>query len=268
MAQSAIINVMTRAALSASKGLLRDFGEVDRLQISRKGVANFVTSADVKAEQVLREELEKARKGYSFLMEESGKTKGTDSEHRWVVDPLDGTTNYIHAIPYFCTSIALQKRNQDGRYESIAGVIYDPIRDEMFTAEKHQGAFLNGRRLQVSPRKQNLLLVTSISRKPKGKSLDEMCDAIDPDGKLDISLRCLGAAALDFANLAAARLDGLWYHSLKPWDIAAGMLIVTEAGGMVTEINGQQNMMTSGSVMATNGHCHLLLQKAIAKQAA
>src|SRR5579864_8416091 len=253
--RSATINVMASAALKAARGLIRDFGEVEQLQVSVKGPGEFVSAADLKAEKVLRAELAKARPGYGFLMEESGAEAGSDRHHRWIVDPLDGTTNFLHGIPHFAISIALER---DG--EIIAGLIYEPVRDEMFWSEKGGGAFLNDRRLRVSARRQlgEALIGTGLPFRGHGEhaiytaTLSRVMAATS-------GVRRFGAAALDLAYVAAGRYDGFWEFGLSPWDIAAGLLLVREAGGFVSDLAGGQTMMTSGDVLAANGHLHLPL---------
>lgn len=257
MPRSALIEVMVRAVMKAARGLRRDFGEVAHLQVSKKGTSNFVSTADLNAERVLFEELSRARPKFGFLMEESGEKPGEDDTHRWIIDPLDGTTNFLHAMPYFCISIALEKKLPDGRREIIAAVVYDPIRDEMFTAEKGGGAFLNDHRLRVSARKdlEHSLLATVVPR----LAHDEYKRALGMMNVMTASLsgvRSCGAAALDMAYVAAGRYDGLWCCTLKAWDIAAGILLVKEAGGEVTEINGGADMLQSGCILASNGLIH------------
>lgn len=259
--QSAILNVMTKAALKAGNSLLRDFGEVDKLQVSQKGPANFVTKADIRVEKMLVTELLKARPDYGFLLEEQGEIKGTDNEYRWIIDPLDGTNNFIHAIPYFCTSIALEKRAA-GKSEIIAGVIYDPIHNELFCAEKGQGATVNDRRLNVSPRK-NLNEAMMVSgypnymEEPHYRMLRNSCAS-------NACIRYLGAAALDLAYVAAGRLDAVWLTRFEPWDIAAAWLIIKEARGMVTEIDGNSATLHSNTLLATNSHLHNDVRKLLA----
>ena len=260
--QSALINVMSAAAIKAGKGLVRDFGEVDQLQISRKGTSNFVTKSDIRTEKLLRTELEKARPGFGFLLEEGGEVAGKDSSMRWVIDPLDGTSNFIHAIPYFCISIALEKRTVQGA-ETIAGVIYDPIHNELFAAEKNKGAFMNNRRIFVSKRDdmENTMLVTGNTRvailEGNGPSLFH---AISQSGA---TMRFLGATALDLANLAAGRIDACWYYSMQPWDIAAGLLLVQEAGGICQDLTGQPAHSYSANLLATNQALVAPMQKMI-----
>jgi myo-inositol-1(or 4)-monophosphatase len=252
--RSAVINVMVKAAQKAARDLVRDFGEVEQLQVSQKGPADFVSSADLKAERTLRQELSRARPDYGLLMEESAPTEG-DGRHRWIVDPLDGTTNFLHGIPHFAISIGLER---DG--ELVAGVIYDPIKDEMFSAEKGGGAFLNDRRLRVSGRRDiaQAVIATGIPHVARGdhKSYLVMLEAVMAQVA---GVRRFGAAALDLAYVAAGRCDGYFEQGLQPWDIAAGLLLVREAGGYVSEITGGHGMMQSGSVLAANDHMHLPL---------
>ena len=250
--RSATINVMANAALKAARGLIRDFGEVEQLQVSVKGPGEFVSAADLKAEKVLRTELAKARPGYGFLMEESGAEAGSDRHHRWIVDPLDGTTNFLHGIPHFAISIALER---DG--DIIAGLIYEPVRDEMFWGEKGGGAFLNDRRLRVSARRQlgEALIGTGIpfvGRGDHGAYLATLGAVMAATS----GVRRLGVASLDLAYVAAGRLDGFWEFGLSPWDIAAGIVLVREAGGYVTDMAGGVSMLESGDVLAANDHLH------------
>src|SRR3954451_20903560 len=229
--RSPIINVMGNAALKAARGLIRDFGEVEHLQVSVKGAGEFVSTADLKAERTLKTELKRARPGYAMLFEESGAEAGSDPRHRWIVDPLDGTTNFLHGIPHFAISIGLER---DG--EIVAGVIYDPTRDEMFWAEKGIGAYLNDRRLRVSGRRRlgEALIATGIPFREHGNHPDYLAGLaaimVETSG-----VRRFGSAALDLAYVAAGRYDGFWEVGLQPWDIAAGLLLVREAGGYVTD---------------------------------
>jgi myo-inositol-1(or 4)-monophosphatase len=250
--RSATINVMASAALKAARGLIRDFGEVEQLQVSVKGPGEFVSAADVKAEKVLRTELAKARPGYGFLMEESGAEVGSDRHHRWIVDPLDGTTNFLHGIPHFSISIALER---DG--DIVAGLIYEPVRDEMFWSEKGGGAFLNDRRLRVSARRHlgEALIGTGIpfvGRGDHGTYLATLGAVMAATS----GVRRLGVASLDLAYVAAGRLDGFWEFGLSPWDIAAGIALVREAGGYITDMAGGGSMLASGDVLAANDHLH------------
>jgi len=254
--RSTLINVMSRAADKAARGLKRDFGEVEQLQVSVKGPGDFVSTADTKAEKVLRQELSRARPDYGFLMEESGASEGSDREHRWIVDPLDGTTNFLHGLPHFCISIALERAG-----EIVAAVILDPVKDETFWAEKGIGAYLNDRRLRVSSRRQmtNALIATGT---PFGQRADRprylrQFDAIMASVA---DVRRLGAAALDLAYVAAGRYDGFWEYGLQPWDVAAGWLLVREAGGYISEPEGEGHPVGSGDVLAANDHLHGLLR--------
>jgi myo-inositol-1(or 4)-monophosphatase len=251
-----MITVITAAIRKASRGVVRDFGEVDKLQVSKKGAANFVTNADLRTEKILVEELQKARPKFSFLTEESGHIKGPDANQRFVIDPIDGTTNFIHAIPYISISVGVQKRSAKGEWETTAGVIYDPIHDELFWAEKKGGAFMNNSRLRVSTRAEDVLLSTSSPRKWRDgyrATLDAFERVVDSGA----TVRCSGSAALDLAYVAAGRLDGMWYQRLNAWDMVAGALIVQEAGGRVTSIDGSAVMTDdAGSVLATNPHIH------------
>lgn len=250
--RSALINVMTGAVRKAARGLRRDFGEVEQLQVSKKGPADFVSAADTRAEQILRRELEKARPNFGFLNEEEGEIAGADPSHRWLIDPLDGTTNFLHAIPHFCLSIALEK---DG--DVVAGMVYDPLRDELFWAEKGDGAFLNGRRLRVSARNRidEAVVATGIPHLGRAdhalflQRLEKVMAAF-------AGIRRFGAAALDLAYVAAGRYDGFWETHLAPWDVAAGIILVREAGGFVSEIDGGANMLVSGDILAANDQLH------------
>lgn len=252
MGHSALIQVMSDAAIKAGKGLIRDFGEIDQLQISKKGTSNFVTNADVRTEKFLQKELSKARPNFGFLLEEGGAIAGKDSAFRWIIDPLDGTSNFIHAVPYFCISIGLEKIS-GGKSEVTAGVIFDPIHNELFTAERGEGAFLNGRRIMVSGRShiEDALLVMGNPKQGSGdkKNTYRLLDTLLEN---KATLRHFGATALDLANVAAGRLDACWYYAVQPWDIAAGMLLVQEAGGLVCSFEGGSVDPHCGSLLASN----------------
>ncbi len=256
------MTVMQSAAQKAAKRLLRDFSEVEQLQVSVKGPSDFVSQADIRAEQTVREELAKARPGYAFLMEESGTSGPADWTHRWVVDPLDGTTNFLHGVPHWCISIALEQRKPDGGTEISAGIIYNPVNDEMFWAERGVGAFLNERRLRVAARREikDALFATGIPfaavsaarRLSFARTLGTLMPQV-------AGIRRFGAAALDLAWVAAGRYDGYWELGLKPWDMAAGMLIVREAGGFVTDATGAEATMhesAGNDIVAANPHLH------------
>ena len=212
------LNIMIKASQKASKALIRDFGEIEKLQVSVKGPSNFVTNADIKAEKIIIEELMKAKKNYSIISEEDGSKINSDSENVWIIDPIDGTSNFLHGIPHFAISIALKSNN-----EIISGLIYDPIKDEMFYAEKNSGAYFNNQRIKVSKKKEieNCLFATG----GKEKVIS------------DFITRKTGSAALDMAYVAAGRYDGYFQNNLNLWDVAAGIIIIKEAGGIVNEIN-------------------------------
>ncbi len=256
--KSANMTVMTKAARKAARHLKRDFGEVENLQVSRKGPADFVTNADLKAEKVIHDELSHARPGYGFLMEEGGEIKGSDpAGRRWIIDPLDGTTNFMHGLPHFAVSIALEEKG-----EIIAGVIYDPIKEEMFTAEKGAGAFLNDRRIRVSsrPSLEESLFATGVpfmGRPGHDLQLAEQRRIM----ARSTGIRRWGTASLDLAYVAAARLDGFWERNLSPWDIAAGVIMVKEAGGIVTEIGGRALRLDGDSIVVANSKLHHQINK-------
>jgi myo-inositol-1(or 4)-monophosphatase len=256
MARTALLNVMVQAAMKAGRSLVRDFGEVENLQVSRKGPGDFVSAADRKAEEIVRAELTKARPTFGLVMEESGEVEGTDGQHRWHIDPLDGTTNFLHGIPIFSTSIALERQGQ-----IVAGVIYNPVMDELYTAERGRGAFLNDRRLRVAGRSDLPEMVFGtglpfIGRGDHGRTLKEL-RYIMPEVA---GIRRCGAASLDLAWTAAGRLDGYWERDLNSWDIAAGILMVKEAGGYVSDLDGKDKMLESGDVVVGNEYAqkHLL----------
>ncbi len=242
---SALISVMQSAARKAARGLRRDFGEVEHLQVSRKGPADFVSIADQRAEAVLLEELSKARPGYGFLLEEGGAVAGTDPSHRFIIDPLDGTTNFLHAIPHYAVSIALER---DGAL--VAGVVYYPAADELFWAEKGKGAFVNDQRLRVSARRElsDAVIATGIpfrGRPGHAQFLTEL-HAVAPKVA---GIRRFGAASLDLCYVAAGRFDAFWERGLAAWDIAAGVVIVREAGGLVEELDSGDDVLATGNIV-------------------
>ncbi len=262
MPASALMNVMIAAARKAGRSLTRDFGEVENLQVSVKGPGNFVSAADHKAEEIIYRELSKARPGYSFLMEERGEVCGDDRTHRWIVDPLDGTTNFLHGVPLFAISIGLEREGQ-----LVAGVVYNPIADEMFTAEKGKGAFLNDRRrLRVAARKSlaDALVTTGIphlGRPGHARFLEE----IGRITKEVAGVRRTGSAALDLAWTAAGRFDAYWERNIQPWDTAAGIVIVREAGGTVTDLSGGSQMFDRLEALAANGPIQKALLRLISE---
>jgi len=258
--RSADINVMVRAAEKAGRALVRDFGEVEQLQVSRKGPADFVSAADHKAERIVRRELEKARPGFGFLMEESGEIKGTDAGSRWIVDPLDGTTNFLHGLPHFAVSIALERSG-----EIVAGVIYDPVKDELFWAEKGQGAYLGDRRMRVSGRGKlaDALMATGIPfmGRQEGAGHTTFLAQLEAFMSRTSGVRRWGAAALDLAYVAAGRYDGFWETGLSPWDVAAGSILVREAGGYVSDITGRTHKLDSPTILASNDRLYTEIVK-------
>jgi myo-inositol-1(or 4)-monophosphatase len=249
---TALLKVMIDAARKAGRGLARDFGEVAELQVSKKGAGDYVSAADLKAEQVLVDELNKARPGYSILAEERGLVEGTDKTHTWIIDPLDGTTNFLHAIPHFAVNIGLQR---DGAI--VAAVTYNPASGDIFWSERGKGAFLNDKRLRVAARRDltECVLATGIpfvGRPGHGiflKELHQIAQRVS-------GVRRFGSAALDLAWVAAGRFDGFWERGLKPWDIAAGILLVTEAGGKVSGIDEGEDPLVTGNLCAANMELH------------
>ena len=250
--RSALINVMTAAARKAARGLKRDFGEVEKLQVSLKGPANFVSAADKRAEEVLHAELMKARPGYGFLGEEGGIREGTDKTHTWIVDPLDGTTNFLHGIPHFAISIALAREGTP-----IAGLIYNPITDESFVAERGKGAFFNDQRIRVAARKRlaDAVVACALPHLGRGDLAQFRREFALLQDKV-AGLRRFGAAALDLAYIAAGRFDAYWERNLSPWDFAAGVLMVREAGGYVTDLEDRERTMEPGDIIAGNDTMH------------
>jgi len=248
MAASALMNVMTAAARKAARSLARDFGEVAQLQVSVKGPANFVSAADHRAEEILFRELSRARPGYGFLMEERGEVVGVDKSHRWIIDPLDGTTNFLHSIPLFAISIGLEREGQ-----LVAGLIYNPVSDELYAAEKGKGAFLNDRRIRVAARQSlaDAVIATGIPHRGRTGHQRFLREA-EAAMREVAGIRRTGAASLDLAWTAAGRFDGYWEHNLQPWDMAAGILIVREAGGIVTDLEGGSRMFETGGLLAGN----------------
>jgi myo-inositol-1(or 4)-monophosphatase len=248
MIRTPLMNVMTAAAQKAARGLKRDFGEVALLQVSRKGPADFVSAADKKAEKILFEELSRARPGYGFLMEEGGSVEGKDKTHVWHIDPLDGTTNFLHGIPHFAISVALER---DGQL--VAGLVFNPVTDEMYMAEKGQGAYLNNQRLRVAQRSDIREAVVCcgiphIGRGDHRQFLNELAQVM----AVTAGVRRTGAAALDLAYVAAGRFDAFWERRLSTWDMAAGAVLVREAGGYVADVNGHPGYMQTGDIVAGN----------------
>lgn len=260
--RSPLINVMVSAAMKATRRLRRDFHEVENLQVARKGPADFVTIADRRVEQELHEELSQARPDFGFLMEESGETD-TDKTSRFIIDPIDGTTNFLHGIPHFAVSIAAEVDD-----ELTAGVVYAPITDELYWAEKGVGAYLNDTRLRVAGRSKmdESIFATGIpflGRDGHAPFLAELEEVMANTA----GVRRFGAASLDLAYVAAGRFDGFWERGLAPWDLAAGVVLVREAGGYVTDMDGSQDMLKKGSILVANDRLHGPLQRVLRRAA-
>jgi len=258
---SPALNVMMAAARKAGKPLIRDLGELENLQVSMKGPADFVSSADKRTEKILIEELTRARPGYGFLAEESGAVEGKDKTHRFIIDPIDGTTNFLHGIPHFAISIGLEREGQ-----IVTALVYNPATDEMFVAEKGHGAFLNAKRLRVAARKTlaSALVATGFPFLGHDQARHERMQAeLAALMPVTAGIRRMGAASLDLAYVAAGRYDAFWERGLAPWDVAAGILIVKEAQGVVSDLNGGAGMLEGGSILAANDPLHPLLLKTI-----
>ncbi|HYA74038.1 MAG TPA: inositol monophosphatase family protein [Roseiarcus sp.] len=249
MIRSALMTVMTNAAIKAGRGLKRDFGEIEQLQASMKGPGDFVSLADKRAEKVLFEELAKARPGYGFVMEESGAVEGADKSHTWHIDPLDATTNFLHAIPHFAISIALEREGQ-----IVAGVVYNPATDEMYVSEKGQGAFGGAHRLRVAARRELSQALIGCGVPHLGKAAEHPRFKAELAAVMArvVNVRRMGCASLDLAYVAAGRFDAFWERGLHSWDIAAGELLVREAGGYVSGADGEANFLETGSICCGN----------------
>jgi myo-inositol-1(or 4)-monophosphatase len=249
---SPALNVMMAAARKAGRALIRDFGELENLQISKKGPADFVSTADQRTEKLLVDELSKARPGYGFLLEERGAIEGPDKTHRFIIDPIDGTTNFLHGIPQFAISIALEREGV-----LASALVFNPVTHEMFVAERGHGAYLNDKRLRVAARKNlSECLIASgapfMGKEGHDQFLSELRAVLDNTA----GMRRFGAASLDLAWVAAGKFDGFWERKLQPWDIAAGTLLVREAGGVVTDLAGRDRMLETGDILATNDALH------------
>ena len=245
---SANINVMVKACRKASKTIIRDFGEIENLQVSLKGPGDFVTASDKKVEKILIDELQKARPDYSILSEELGEIN-KDKSYRWIIDPIDGTANFLHGIPHFAISIALEHNN-----EIISGIIYDPIKDEMFAAEKGSGSYVNNQRMRVSARsklKDCIIFTGGPKQESKDRDLS-IKEYNNFSSKVLIPIRKLGSASLDMAYVAAGRCDGFWQRNLNYWDIAAGIILVKESGGFVTDFAGENKYIENRTILAAN----------------
>lgn len=265
VSHSGLITVMQRAARKAAPRLRRDFGEVEHLQVSRKGPADFVSMADKRAEQTIVDELRYARPDWGLLLEEGGEIEGNPDKPRWVVDPLDGTTNFLHSVPHFAISIAVEEKKPGGGTEITQGLVYQPLTDESFWAEKGRGAWLNEARLRVSARRDlsDSLIGTGIPFLGHGDAgrWAKIYAALGPEVA---GIRRYGSAALDLAWVAAGKLDGFWEDGLQPWDTAAGTLLVREAGGFVSDYRGSDRMFERGEYVAGPSAIHSKLQKLIA----
>ena len=253
---SPALNVMVAAARKAGRGLIRDFGELENLQVSMKGPADFVSTADKRTENQLVEELTRVRPGYGFLLEEGGTLVGPDRTHRFIIDPIDGTTNFLHGIPHFAISIGLEREGV-----LVSGVIFNPVTDEMYVAEKGQGAYLNDKRLRVAARRKlnESLLATGIPFLGRAGH-DEFSAELAAVMATTTGVRRFGAASLDLAYVATGRVDGFWERGLSPWDVAAGILLVREAGGVISDLDGGAKVL-DGQILASNEHLHPLILK-------
>lgn len=253
MIRSALMNVMIAAALKAGRGLKRDFGEVENLQVSIKGPGDFVTAADKRAEKTLFEELSRARPGYSFIMEEAGFIEGSDKTHTWHIDPLDGTTNFLHGLPIFAISVGLER---DGQL--VAGLVYNPATDDLYIAERGQGAYLNNTRLRVAARRDLADALITCGIPPLNRAAEharfqsELAEVMRRAG----NVRRLGSAALDMCFVAAGRCDAYWERGIKTWDMAAGIVLVREAGGFISDADGGPEMMANGTICCGNEFIH------------
>ena len=254
------MTVMIAAVRKAARGVQRDFGEIANLQVSMKGPGDFVTAADRKCERLLRTELAKARSTYGFLGEEEGETIGSDPQNRFIIDPIDGTSNFMHGLPFFAVTIALERKG-----EVIAGVTYNPINDELFHSEKGQGAFMNNKRMRVAARTQlhEALISTNIPHMGQKNHVAHRNEIAVLQARTS-AIRVLGSTALELAYVAAGRLDAAWCHDLHAWDMAAGLLFVREAGGFVSKLNGEGDPLHSGGYLATNADLLPHMRKALA----
>ena len=265
---SGLMRVMEKAARKAGQRLRRDFGEVEHLQVSRKGPADFVSKADQRAERTLYDELLAARPDWGFVLEEGGTIEGDPNKPRWIIDPLDGTSNFLHGIPHFAISIAVQEPRLDGKGwgEVTAGLVYQPVTDESFWAEKTRGAWLHDRRLRVSGRRHldESLIATGIPFAGRGNAVEwqRIYAALGPQVA---GIRRFGAASLDLAYVAAGRIDGFWERGLSAWDVAAGILLIREAGGFVSDLKGGQAMLDDGSIATGNEAIHRALLKTVTR---
>jgi len=253
MIRSALMTVMSNAAIKAGRGLKRDFGEIEQLQVSMKGPGDFVSLADKRSEKVLFEELAKARPGYGFVMEEAGRVEGSDKSHTWHIDPLDATTNFLHAIPIFAISIALEREGQ-----IVAGLVYNPASDDFYVSEKGQGAFGGAHRLRVAARRELSQALIGCGVPHLGKAAEHPLFKAELAAVMArvVNVRRLGCASLDLAYVAAGRFDAFWERGLHSWDIAAGALLIREAGGYITDADGEAGFLETGSICCGNETMH------------
>jgi myo-inositol-1(or 4)-monophosphatase len=261
VANSPAMTVMIAAVRKAARGVQRDFGELANLQVSLKGPGDYVTAADKRCDKVLREELQKARPDYNFLTEETGVVKGSDTDHRFIIDPIDGTTNFMHAVPIFAINVALERKG-----EIIAAVTYNPVTDELFHAEKGSGCFLNNKRLRVSSRSDihDALVCFDLPHRGGKNHGTARAELAVLQGKT-IGLRSFGSAALELAYVAAGRIDAMMNRDLKAWDMAAGILMVREAGGFTSDPGSEASPLDTGAILATNGALMPQIKAALAE---
>ena len=257
------INIITKACMKASKPLIRDFGEIENLQVSSKGPGDFVTSADKRTEKIIIEELQKAHPDYGIITEESGIINTANTNNRWIIDPIDGTTNFLNGIPQFAISIGYEEEN-----EIKCGVIFDPIKNEMFCAEKGNGAYLNNSRIRVSNKKKlkDSLLVTGGPRQSSKIKEEIFSEFINVSNSVLSPVRKFGSAALDVAYVACGRFDGYWQRELNYWDIAAGLIILKEAGGLVNFFEKDNEAPLKRNILASNSNIHDELRDLIIKK--
>ena len=257
------MNIIHKACVKASKSLIRDFGEIEKLQVSSKGPGDFVSAADKKSEKIIIEELSKAHPDYGILSEESGEINKNNKENRWIIDPIDGTSNFLNGIPQFAISVAYEEKGK-----VICGMIFDPIKNEMFFAEKGAGAFLNNSRIRVSNKKKlkESMLVTGGPRRSSKKRESIFKEYNNISNIVDIPIRKFGSAALDLANVASGRFDGFWQWELSYWDIAAGLIILEESGGFVDFLEKDEKVLAKKNIIATNSKIHQELKDALEKK--
>ena len=257
------MNIIHKACMKASKSLIRDFGEIEKLQVSSKGPGDFVSAADKKSEKIIIEELSKAHPDYGILSEESGEINKDNKENRWIIDPIDGTSNFLNGIPQFAISVAYEEKGK-----VICGMIFDPIKNEMFFAEKGSGAFLNNSRIRVSNKKnlKESMLVTGGPRRSSKKRDSIFKEYNNISNMVDIPIRKFGSAALDLANVACGRFDGFWQWELNYWDIAAGLIILEESGGFVDFLEKDEKVLTKKNIIATNSKIHEELKNVLEKK--